>query len=146
MTPVVVTLPLQTVSESNRRDFWAKRAARAKIHRQATVLALRQPVTAFREVLAAERQPTPARPARGKLAPAIAMTPVSQYRVAFTRISPRALDDDNLRGALKAVRDGVADALGIDDRDSRVTWSYGQERGKKGEYAVSIDVCETCPF
>lgn len=50
--------------------------------------------------------------------------------VRLVRLSARVLDDDNLRGALKAVRDGVADRLGVDDRDPRVTWLYDQERGK----------------
>lgn len=49
--------------------------------------------------------------------------------VTLVRVSPRALDDDNLRGALKAIRDGVADRLGIDDRDPRVEWSYAQRKG-----------------
>ena len=49
--------------------------------------------------------------------------------VTLTRISPRLLDDDNLRQALKAVRDGVADRLGIDDRDPRVEWRYAQRKG-----------------
>jgi hypothetical protein len=60
--------------------------------------------------------------------------------VHLTRIAPRELDDDNLRGALKSTRDGVADALGIDDRDPRVRWGYGQERGKVREYAVRVEV------
>lgn len=49
--------------------------------------------------------------------------------VTLTRQSPRALDDDNLASAFKAVRDGVADALGIDDRDPRVRWRPVQVRG-----------------
>ena len=35
---------------------------------------------------------------------------------------------------------GFCDALGIDDRDPRVTWRYGQERGGAREYAVRITV------
>ena len=60
--------------------------------------------------------------------------------VRLVRMSSRALDDDNLRGALKAVRDGVADRLGVDDRDPRVTWQYDQERhaGLKGVVRVEI--------
>jgi len=51
--------------------------------------------------------------------------------VMLTRIAPSdGLDDDNLRAALKSCRDGVADALGCDDRDPRVEWRYGQRRGK----------------
>lgn len=60
--------------------------------------------------------------------------------VTMTRIAPRALDDDNLQGAFKAVRDGIADRLGIDDRDPRVRWLYSQERGRPREYAVRIQV------
>jgi len=48
--------------------------------------------------------------------------------VLLVRCAPRLLDDDNLAAALKPVRDGVADALGIDDRDSRVTWVVAQEK------------------
>lgn len=57
--------------------------------------------------------------------------------VLLTRIALRELDDDNLRPALKAIRDGVADRLGIDDRDPRVTWLYDQQ--KCHGYAVRID-------
>ena len=52
--------------------------------------------------------------------------------VTLVRIGPKALDTDNLNGALKAVRDGVADRLGIQDNDPRVTWRYGQKRGPYG--------------
>lgn len=57
--------------------------------------------------------------------------------VTLTRVGPRTLDTDNLAGALKGVRDGVADALGIDDGDPRITWCYDQ---RKGTYGVQIDV------
>lgn len=58
--------------------------------------------------------------------------------VTLVRISPGELDDDNLRGALKGVRDGIADRLGVDDRDPRVTWVYAQERAKG--YAVRVEL------
>ncbi|AAQ54957.1 hypothetical protein Bcep22_gp23 [Burkholderia phage Bcep22] len=58
--------------------------------------------------------------------------------VTLVRISPGLLDDDNLRGALKGVRDGIADRLGVDDRDPRVTWVYAQERAKG--YAVRVEL------
>jgi hypothetical protein len=60
--------------------------------------------------------------------------------VLLTRMSSRELDDDNLRGALKAVRDGVADALGVDDRDNRVTWLYAQEKHKVLRGVVRLDL------
>ena len=64
--------------------------------------------------------------------------------VTLTRVSPRELDDDNLRGALKAVRDGVADRLGIDDRDPRVEWRYAQRKG--AVKAVEVELGAVCEF
>jgi hypothetical protein len=60
--------------------------------------------------------------------------------VQLTRIAPHKLDGDNLQGAFKALRDGIAARLGVDDRDRRVTWLYHQERGKAREYAVRITI------
>lgn len=60
--------------------------------------------------------------------------------VTLTRIGPRLLDDDNLRGALKAVRDGIADRLGVDDADPRVEWRYAQRRGEPRQYAVDVAI------
>lgn len=53
----------------------------------------------------------------------------------LTRVSPRRLLDasESCSSALAAVRDGVSDALGIDDRDAAegglIEWSYEQEQG-----------------
>lgn len=58
--------------------------------------------------------------------------------VTLVRLGKRMLDDDNLLGALKHVRDGVADRLGVDDADPRVTWEYGQEIAKG--YAVRVEI------
>ena len=60
--------------------------------------------------------------------------------VRLVRLSAGTLDDDNLRGALKGVRDGCADRLGVDDRDPRVTWEYAQEAVKRGTYGVRIEI------
>jgi hypothetical protein len=65
--------------------------------------------------------------------------------VTITRIAPRALDDDNLRHAVKAVRDGIADRLGVDDRDPRVKWRYVQTRSARPKHyscLVQIDAEE----
>lgn len=59
--------------------------------------------------------------------------------VTLTRIAPRGLDDDNLRGACKALRDGIADKLGIDDRDPRVEWRYAQAKGKPASVVVEFE-------
>jgi len=58
--------------------------------------------------------------------------------VLLMRCSPskNRLDDDNLLGALKGVRDEVARWLGVDDADERVTWVYGQEHSR--EWAVVV--------
>lgn len=105
---IVVTLPIATVSESNRRDHWTVRAKRSRDNR-----------TVARVMFAKARFD-----ATGKIYLA-----GSNAVVTLTRISPRMLDDDNLRPALKAVRDGIADALQIDDRDPRVKWRYDQRKG-----------------
>lgn len=60
--------------------------------------------------------------------------------VMLTRIAPRALDDDNLRSAFKALRDGIADRLGVKDNDPRVEWRYGQAKGKPKEYAARVQI------
>lgn len=61
------------------------------------------------------------------------------YRVRFIRISPGVLDDDNLSGAFKPIRDGIADALGVDD--SKINCTYAQELGESGA-RVEIEVEE----
>lgn len=102
---LVVGIPLRTVSESNARGHWATKARRAKQQRTTTGLVV-----------------------SGHLAHVGVSLPCV---VVLTRHGPsQGLDDDNLRGSLKAVRDGVADALRVDDRDNRVTWTYGQRRSK----------------
>lgn len=60
--------------------------------------------------------------------------------VRLIRLSAGTLDDDNLRGALKGVRDGVADRLGVPDNDPRVRWEYAQERCPRGAYSVRVEI------
>lgn len=62
--------------------------------------------------------------------------------VTVTRIAPsQGLDPhDGLGASLKGAIDEVAFALGIDDRDSRVTWVLEQRRGRPGEYAVEVHI------
>lgn len=60
--------------------------------------------------------------------------------VRLTRLSAGQLDDDNLRDALKGVRDGVADALGVPDNHPKVTWEYAQEKCQRGRFGVRIEV------
>jgi len=57
--------------------------------------------------------------------------------VTLTRVAPsNGLDDDNLSGAMKAVRDQVAHWIGVDDaRRDIVRYEYEQRRGP---WAVEI--------
>lgn len=100
-----VTIPIRTVSLTNKREHWGDRARRSKAEKDAVgwmVPKCKPPCT-----------------------------------VTLTRIGPKLLDDDNLRGALKAVRDGIAAKLSVDDSDPTVVWNYAQE---KGDYAVRVDI------
>jgi hypothetical protein len=59
-------------------------------------------------------------------APYFAVRLDTPSRVILTRVCSGKLDDDNLVGAFKPVRDGVADALGIDDRVFVISNVVGQ--------------------
>jgi len=111
---IEVLLPVRTWSEANQRGHWGKRARRAKKQREAARLLVR--------------------------AARIAIPKSGSVAITLTRIAPRVLDTDNLASGLKAVRDGVADALGVDDGSFRIEWRYAQERGKPGEYAVRVEI------
>jgi len=66
------------------------------------------------------------------------MKPLLPAIVTITRVAPSSgLDDDNLAGACKAVRDQIAQWIGVDDRHRDVvTYAYAQRRGP---WAVEID-------
>lgn len=60
--------------------------------------------------------------------------------VTFTRLmGPRmmAFDTDGLSTAFKAIRDGLADGLGLDDRSDKYIWHYEQERAPSPGVRVS---------
>lgn len=66
---------------------------------------------------------------------------VQAIAVRLTRHAPSdGLDDDNLRSAFKAIRDGIADALRIDDGDRRIAFEYAQRRAPKGVYFVLVEI------
>lgn len=56
--------------------------------------------------------------------------------VLIRRISPRKYDSDNWIAAAKPLRDGIADALGVNDNDPRVAWNYDQDQGMPRENCV----------
>ncbi len=110
-----IRLPLRLESEANKREHWHFRAERVRAQRRLT-------------------KKTVKRRLRGRT-----KTPGAAWRVTITRIAPRKLDDDNCVRACKAVRDGVADAFGLDDRDERLLFVCEQRRGvAAGEYATLI--------
>lgn len=115
---MIVTIPLRTVSGANMREHYRVKAARVKAERWATKLAL-----------------------CGWTPPPLANVKLDACPLLTVRMTRHAnsagLDDDNLRSALKHVRDQVAAWLGIDDRDPRVAWAYGQARGN---FAVVVEL------
>ena len=118
-----VEYPARLVSEANNRDYKRMKWARAK--KQRNIAALRtKSIIGLPAVLA---QP-------GKIT------------ITLTRLigkGGRVFDDDNLTSAFKAIRDGVADALGIDDGSKRLVWEYGQERA--AEFGVRIAIAAGKP-
>ncbi|MEO8021094.1 hypothetical protein [Polaromonas sp.] len=105
-------LPLKTVSLLNMREHFRVTAKRKKAHREAVGWAT-----------------------AGIKPPALPVT------VTLTRVSPGTLDaHDNLPSSMKNLVDGIADWLGVDDADSRVTWRYAQEKCKRGMFGVVVEV------
>ncbi len=101
--------PIRTVSEANQREKWRDRYKRTSHQRGIVMLIL-----GYRRNL-----PLP-------------------LRVVLTRLSPRSLDTDNLAISNKAIRDQVAEWLGVNDRDPRVLWEYQQEKNK--DYSVRLQI------
>lgn len=109
-----LSIPLKTVSGANAREHHMARARRVKKEREAVMWMT-----------------------NGKTPPAVPCI------VTLTRVGPTSgLDLDNLQSSQKAVRDQIAQWLGIDDRDLRVTWKYDQRREKAWGVEVVVDnVC-----
>jgi hypothetical protein len=105
----MIVVPIRTVPGMNVREAWHTRSRRVKRERAATGWLLTQ-----------------------------AVRPALPCSVLLTRVAPSGgLDDDNLPGALKGVRDAVAEWIGVDDRHStRVRYRYAQCRGP---WAVRIE-------
>jgi hypothetical protein len=61
--------------------------------------------------------------------------------VTITRIANSSGLDahDGLPASCKPVVDAIAEALGIDDRDTRVTWRFAQRRGRAYGCEIRIE-------
>jgi len=115
---IELTIPVQVVSEANSRVHWAKRHRRFKDQGNALCAAMYS--------LAPGRHWEQLGRRSGVL-------------ITFTRLGPQKLDDDNLAGAFKGLRDKVASLLDIDDGDARLTWVYRQEQNKLSGVRVRIE-------
>ena len=126
---VLVAVPLRLKSLANLRfGHWGPRSRLVREHRQTAALVLAPHVKALR--LRAQIATAYETGRRESICTAIALT------VGLLRIAPRKLDSDNLAAAFKGVRDGVADVLGIDDGDDRISWLYEQRRANAGDCRV----------
>lgn len=105
-----VSIPIRTVSSMNAREHWAKRARRNKQERTIARMLVRDGLSKESRLV----------------------------KVVLTRKGPRLLDSDNLAGSFKSIRDGIADALGIDDGSDSISWEYRQEKSKS--YSVEIEI------
>ena len=112
---IEVRMNMKIVSVANLRMHWAVKAKLVRDQRTRTRMSL----NAAAQSSGAEMLPA---------------------TVVLTRVAPRRLDGDNLQSGFKAVRDGVADWLGVDDGNGLIDWQYAQRSGKAGEYAVEIEV------
>jgi hypothetical protein len=115
-------VPVRTGRGENNREHPQARARRVKAEHQAVFLA----TLGTRRAVLAALMPTP-------------------VVVTLTRVSPGpGLDPhDNLPSALKGVVDQLADILGINDRDPRVTWKYAPQ--EKGPWGVWVHVAAVLP-
>jgi len=116
-TTIRFTLAIRTESEANLRENWHVKTKRVQMQRQITRVMVGQYRKNWRDDL------------------------LGTYVITLTRIAPRPLDSDNLARSFKAIRDGIADALKINDGSKRLTWNYEQRKGSKPkQYAVQIEI------
>lgn len=113
---LTVTIPMNLPSVANLREHWAVKAKRTKIQRHIARFILG----------AALRRVHPEWPTR-------------KVCVTITRVGSRKLDDDNLASAAKGVRDGIADALHVNDGDiDHVRWVYKQRTLKTSKRDIVL--------
>jgi len=111
-----VTIPIRIVSELNMSEHWTAKHKRRKNQRKWLKIAFCGKGDSYH-------------------IPCV---------VTIKRIAPRSLDEDNLIGACKCIRDFIADMLipglapGRADADNQIKWTYEQEKAK--EYACHITI------
>jgi len=101
-----VYLDILTVSENNSREHWRVRHSRTSSQKE--------------QIRAALNKHGPE-----KFFPC---------HIHMRRLSPGTMDDDNLPGSMKYIRDAIADYIipgqlpGRADGDPRLSWSYSQQK------------------
>jgi DNA-binding GntR family transcriptional regulator len=114
---ITAKIPVKLVNGANSREHWAVRAKRAKDQRWAARAALMK----YRVLPLLENID-------------------HGIKITITRRGGRRMDDDGLTISAKHVRDGVADWLGIDDGDPRLTWVVKQDKAPRGQHWVDVEV------
>lgn len=110
---ISVWIPVKIESEANLREHWRVRNKRKQDQQLAVIAGLKQ------------------------FEPMLRSWPA--WKVTLTRAGKRMLDDDNLAGGFKAVRDQIAKICDCDDGNrERWSWNYDQMTGKI--YAVRIHI------
>jgi hypothetical protein len=66
--------------------------------------------------------------------------PAGPWCVRMTRLAPLVLDDDNLAGAFKRIRDRLAEWIGVNDRAPDVAFTVAQEKRKGPLLGVRIEI------
>lgn len=148
---IEVSMDMRIESVANKRMHWAAKARLTKAHRQKAFNALQRDYCV----------PTLPVPRHGGKNGAMGLKSGSMgilensgfgddgvngenmgegITIVLTRVAPRKLDGDNLQSGFKAVRDGVAQWLGVDDGDDRLDWQYRQRNGGAKVYRVEIEI------
>ncbi len=110
-------IPIKVISEMNWRGHWAERYSR--LNKQKRIV--------YQNCIA-------------KIGPKRPDYPI--YKITLTRLKgyrQRDYDTDNLASSFKAVRDGIAEYLGIDDGSKRFIWVYRQQKGDSPGIIVGIE-------
>lgn len=113
---LTIEAPIKVISEANSRNHWAQRKRRFDGQRIEIAYYWKQSLKGRRVSL--------------------------PCTVRLTRIGPKALDSDNLAGAFKAVRDQIAQEIGIDDGAAQIKFEYAQEAIGTRRYGVRVEVIE----
>lgn len=160
---LAIELDVATQSEGNARENHFAKANRVKAQREAVGREVTLALGGDQFDVAAvsiRRMSAKRRAEEGNVGPEIDAMLERQQRlgkpwlpctVTLTRISARGLDDDNLQGAFKAVRDSVASALCVDDRlRDIVRYEYGEQvvkwkRGTPTPKAIRITITRRVP-